>query len=422
VRIPLLPERGPRRVYAVTVLVNTIGSGLVLTSLVLYFTQVVHLSSSEVGLGLTLSALIGLAAGVPAGYIADRHGPRAVFRTTIFIQFLTSLGYLFIRDFGMFVLAASVDMLAMNANGAAAGALKARVSGDGDDAAAFRSASYAMHNLGGSLGAVGCAIAVEVGTADAFRALIIGNALTFLVAWMASSRFPRYEPLPAPDGGPRWGALRDRAFVTYTVHNTLLGTQYAVLLTLLPLWIVGHTHAPRWCVGAILVLNTLIVVVFQVRVGRNVQTIAQGGTALRRAGFLFLVSCCAIGFTAGLPAWVTMLLLAGAIAVHTVGELHHAAGFFAVNFGMAPDHAQGQYQGLAGLGLSASGVVGPVFLIGLCLTFGTAGWIGLGAFFGLLGLAAPVIARWGERTRPAVAGEPAPLTPSDASAQALGLR
>jgi hypothetical protein len=40
-------------------------------------------------------------------------------------------------------------------------------------------------------------------------------------------------------------------------------------------------------------------------------------------------------------------------------------------------------------------------MIGLCLTFGTVGWIGLGAFFAVLGLTAPAIARWGERTRPA---------------------
>ena len=53
-------------------------------------------------------------------------------------------------------------------------------------------------------------------------------------------------------------------------------------------------------------------------------------------------------------------------------------------------------------------------MIGLCLTFGAAGWIGLGAFFALLGLTAPAIARWGERTRPAflAVAEPLPLTES----------
>jgi predicted MFS family arabinose efflux permease len=119
VGIPLLPERGPGRVYGLATLVNTVGFGLILTSLVLYFTRVAHLSSAEVGLGLTISGVIGLAAGVPVGDAADRYGVRTVVRGTLLVQFLASLGYLFTRDFAGFVLVASVDMHAMNANMAA---------------------------------------------------------------------------------------------------------------------------------------------------------------------------------------------------------------------------------------------------------------------------------------------------------------
>ena len=399
-RLSLLPEPGPRRVYGLATLVNTFGFGLVVTSLVLYFTRVVHLGSLQVGLGLTISGLIGLVAGVPVGALADRHGPRTVVRVTFLLQFLSALGYLFIRDFAAFVVVATVDMLAMNANQAADGALLRRVGGE--DAAVFRSATHAITNVGISLGAVGCAIAVQIGTADAYRALIAVNALTFLGAWLVSARLPAYEPLPAPDDGPRWGALSDRAFVGYAAHNALMSMQYMILLLPLPLWIVGHTRAPGWSVGALLLLNTFIVIAFQVRVGRNVTTLRQGGAALRRAGLLFAVSCCAIGFTAGLPNWAALLLLAAAIAVLSAGELNHAAGTFTLDFGLAPAHAQGQYQGLAGLGLGAGGAAAPTLMIGLCLTFGTVGWIGLGAFFAVLGLTAPAIARWGERTRPAV--------------------
>lgn len=111
-----------------------------------------------------------------------------------------------------------------------------------------------------------------------------------------------------------------------------------------------------------------------------------------------------------MPGWAALLLITTAIAVHSAGELNHAAGTFALDFGMAPPHAQGQYQGLAGLGLGAGGAAAPVFMIGLCLTFGTIGWVGLGAFFALLGLTAPAIARWGERTRPEAVAQVASLT------------
>jgi MFS family permease len=395
--IPLLPEPGARRVYAFAALVNSFGFGLIVTSMVLYFTRVVHLSAVQVGLGMTIAGLTGLIAGVPVGDLADRYGPRVVVRATFLVSFLSTVAFLFIRDWGAFVAVATIDMLAMNANSAADGALLRRVGGE--DATVFRSATYAITNVGISLGAVGCAIAVQIGTPDAYRALIAGNALTFLGAWVVSGRLPKYAPLPRPDG-PRWGALTDRPFIAYAVHNALMSMQFFVMLTPLPLWIITRTRAPGWSVGATVLLNTLIVIAFQVRAGRNVTTIAQGGRALRRAGLLFLVSCCAIGFTGGLPGWAAVLVIAAAIVVHTVGELYHASATFAIDFGMAPEHAQGQYQGLAGLGIGAAAALAPIFLLGLCLTFGTAGWIGLGGFFAILGLTAPAIARWGERTRP----------------------
>jgi MFS family permease len=368
-----------------------------------------HLSSNEVGLGMTIAGLVGLIAGVPIGDLADRYGPRVVVRATFLVSFLTTVGFLLVRDFAGFVAVATFDMLAMNANGAADGALLRRVGGeDGGDATVFRSATHALTTVGIALGAVGCAIAVQIGTPDAYRALIAGNALTFLGAWAVSARLPKYPSLPRPDDGPRWGALTDRPFVTYAAYNALMSMQYFVMLTPLPLWIVTRTRAPGWTVGAVLLLNTFIVIAFQVRVGRNVATIAQGGTALRRAGLLFLVSCSAIGFSAGLPGWAALLLIAEAIAVHSVGELYHASGTFALDFGMAPEHAQGQYQGLAGLGLGAGAAFAPIFMLGLCLTFGTAGWIGLGGFFAILGQTAPAIARWGARTRPQA-------TPGDAA-------
>jgi hypothetical protein len=46
------------------------------------------------------------------------------------------------------------------------------------------------------------------------------------------------------------------------------------------------------------------------------------------------------------------------------------------------------------------GLVWTVMMIGLVLSLGRAGWIGLGVLFVLLGLGGPAVARWGERTRP----------------------
>jgi hypothetical protein len=155
-----------------------------------------------------------------------------------------------------------------------------------------------------------------------------------------------------------------------------------------------------------------------VRVGRTVQTLRQGGAAFRRAGVIFLVSCSAMGLAAGLPAWGALLLLAGAIVLHSYGELWHASGMFALDFGLAPPHAQGQYQGLAGMGNFAGQALSPLVLLGLVLTGGRLGFVLLGAWFALLGLAGPAVARWGERTRPAAPAAEAAAEAETAAEQA----
>lgn len=401
--ISLVPEPGPRRPYALSVLVTMFGFGLVMTAMPLYATRIVGLSARQVGLGMTIAGLIGLLAAIPMGDLADRRGPRQVVRAAILVQALTAASYIVIHGFAEFVAVTTVSMLSMNAGMSADGALLRRLGGE--EASGFRASTQAITNVGISLGAVGCGVAVQLSTAVAYRTLFAVNALTLIASWAILRRLPRYEPLPKPDEGPRWAALTDRPFVVYTVLAGFMFMEYLVTVLLLPLWVVDHTHAPRWSVSLFLLINTILVVLFQVRVGSRVKTIRQGGAAMRRAGAIFLVSCSAMGLAAGLPGWAALLLLAGAVVLHTYGELWHSSATYALDFGLPPEHAQGQYQGLLGIGTGAGQAAAPVLLIGLCLSLGLAGWAGLGASFALAGLAAPALASWGARTRP---GHPVP--------------
>ena len=402
----LVPERGPKRVFAASTLVMTFGFGLIMTSSALYFTRVVHLSTGEVGAGLSIAGLVGLVAGVPTGDLADRYGPREVLRGAMAVQFLTTFSYIFIRNFVGFFIVVTLDMLAITASMAAEGALNRRVGGE--DATRFRALLRAVANVGVSFGAVGCGIAVQIDTPTSYRALIITNAVTFLVGVAMVSRLPHYEPLPKDESGPRWGALSDRPFIAYTIVSGAMSIQFGVLMFLLPLWLVTHTHAPRWSIGLFTLINTVLCVLFQVRVGRNVHTARQGGAALRRSGVIFLVSCAAYGFTAGLPGWAALLLLAVATAIHTYGELWYSASTFSLDICLAPANAQGQYQGMVGIGFGAGQAAAPGILIGLCLSLGRTGWFGLGIAFALIGLLAPAVTGWAERTRADIPGFSAP--------------
>jgi MFS family permease len=401
-RTALVPDRGPQRILGLANLINNFGLGLVMTAMTLFFTRVVHLSTEQVGIGLTIAALVGILGGFPLGTLADRFGPREVARVTLLIQTVVTLGYIFIHGFLPFVIVASLETLCIATYMPVDGVLMRRVGGD--ENAAVPNVMRAIGNLAVSVGALGCGVAVAIGTSQAYRSLIVVNALTFVGAWVVFGRLPHYDPLPKPEGeASRWTALADKPFVVYAALAGAMSMQYWIIIQPLPLWTVGYTSAPRWIVPGFLVLNTALVVLFQVRVGSKVNNVRRGSAALRRSGLLFLVSCAVIGFAAGIPEWLALVLLIGAVAIYTIGELYYASGSFAVSFNLAPEHAQGQYQALAGVGFSAGMALSPVLMIGVVLSAGRIGWILLGAGFALLGLAAPAVTRWGERTRPAVA-------------------
>jgi MFS family permease len=409
----LVPESRTRRVYLLATLINTYGLGLILTAMTLYAIKVVHLTAQNAGLALTIAGLVGLLAAMPIGALADRRGPRDINRLAMVLMAAAGASFvLFARDFVSYLIVATVQASALSASITTDVALLRRVGGE--EATTFRAQTQAVLNLGISLGVATCGVAIQLNTVSAYRALFLGQALTGLIGVAVMGRLPKFEPLPGAHEESVVAALRDRPFLAYTALSGAMYMQYFVLALLLPVWVVYHTHAPRWSVSAFVIINTVLVVLFQVRVGKTVQTIKQGGAAFRQAGVIFLVSCSAMGLATGIPAWAALLLLAAAAIVHTYGELWQSSAMFALDFGLAPPHAQGQYQGLVGMGNGAGQALSPFILVGLVLSGGRLGFVLLGAWFALLGLAGPAVARWGERTRRAT-----PETESETAEQAI---
>ncbi|MFC5927502.1 hypothetical protein [Micromonospora vulcania] len=64
----LLPPSGPARILTLGTLVKTVGRGLWLVASALFLTRSVGLSPTQVGVGLTISALVGVLASTPSGF------------------------------------------------------------------------------------------------------------------------------------------------------------------------------------------------------------------------------------------------------------------------------------------------------------------------------------------------------------------
>ncbi|MEU1168467.1 MFS transporter [Streptomyces sp. NPDC005921] len=304
----LMPDTGPQRVLALSNLVFTVGSGLYLTAGVLYFTEAVGLPAGQVGLGLAVAGLVSLALAVAVGHLADRRGARGVYAATLVAQSLATAAFLSTAAFWPFVLVVSVASAAKAAGTAARSPLIRHYGGDRPQE--FRAYLRAVTNVGVSVGALGAGWAVQVGTVTSYRLLVVGLSVSCAAAALVLLALPPVAPVAAADG-PRRAALRDRPYLLLTALDGVMAVQFKVLTVAVPLWLIGATAAPRWLVSGTMLTCTVIVVAFQVRASRGVDSPAAGGRAYRRAGMAFLLSCSLIPLADGVPGRVAAGVLLG---------------------------------------------------------------------------------------------------------------
>ncbi|MFI7429289.1 MFS transporter [Micromonospora sp. NPDC049836] len=404
----LLPEPGPARILTLSTLVNTVGRGTWLTASALFLTRSVGLTVTQVGLGLTITALVSLVASTPMGYLADRLGPRGLQITALLASAGCTAALVAVRSFAGFLL---VGVLMAVADSASRGARGALIAGAVPPDQRVRTRAYlrAVTNVGISVGAVLAGVGLAADTRTGYVSLILLDCATYLVAAAVLLRLPPVPPVPAPAHGPRLIALRDRPFLAFTVLDGLMSMHFGLINIALPLWIAGHTTAPRWLVSVCLLVNTVMVVLFQVRASRGTEDLTGAGRAARRAGVVIAAACALFAASGGLPVAVAVPLLLGGALVHVVGELWHAAAGWGISFGLAPAHAQGQYQGAYGMGMQLGSMVAPVVVTTLAIGWGVPGWLLLGGLFLVLGLLVPPVVGWAARSRPPTPAEPVPV-------------
>jgi MFS family permease len=398
----LVPPPGPVRILAVSGLARTIGFGTMVSIAVLYFTRAVDIPAEQVGLGMTIAAACGMVTSVLAGHAADRFGARNTAILLVTVQGVAVSCYGLAGGFLPFVIAVSVVISCHSSAEAARGALVAGVV-EPDKRVTTRALLHSVTNVGISLGAVAGGIALQVDTRAVYVGMLIGCGVLFAGSGLVYLRLPVVGQVPRPPGRGRWEVLRDRPFVLFVALNALLIMHDGLMTVVLPLWIAERTNAPVPVYAAILLLNTIMVVLFQVRASRNSNDVAGGVRAMRTSGLL-LAGCCALyALAAGQPAWLAAVVLLAGGAVHVFGELLHSAGSWALAFDLAPEHAHGQYQGVFNMSIQLGGVLTPVLGTALVMGAGWPGWVVLAAVLLGAGLAAPVVAKWaGART--AVAG------------------
>jgi MFS family permease len=404
------PDEPRQRLLAASTIVNCVGMGLFFAAGTIYLIRSVGLRPSEVGLGLSLGALVGLGAGILLGDQADRRGAREVVIGSMLVEAVASCSLLAVNSMWSLALVSAVAAIGRAGSGSGRGALIGILAEDGQGAQ-LRSYLRAVTNVGLAIGMVGAAIVLAVDTRGAYATMLLVDATSFVAAAAIIGRLPHLPPTRAAVGEAegtderRWIALRDAPYLALTVASAVASFQYFVLTEALPLWVTLHTNAPRWMAAILMLLAAVIVAALQVPATRSIDGPRSAARLLARSGPLFCVAWILMAEASGRSPVVAIVALLVAIGVHSLAEVWQAAGTFELSFALAQPEAHGQYQGVFGLSMGLSEAVAPVLVIALCVTWGKPGWLVLGAVVTAAGLACAMVERYAAARRPRVAVE-----------------
>ncbi len=406
-----------RRLLTVT-LVDTLGRGAFFTLTSLYLITIVGIPAVAVGLGLTVAGAVGVASSLAFGHLADRFSARRMLIWLHVVQGSALVAYVLVHDVATLIVTASVVTLAQQGGGSVRSAAIGRAF-PGSERVRVRATMRTVTNVGIGVGTALAAIPLAIGTGEAYRVTMVVSGLlfvssAFLVSGLSSARV---DPTPAdrtdtgtivrrePAGRSPY---RDVRFLAVAALTGVFGMQFGLFEVAVPLWVVQHTVAPDVLVSPLLLVNTVCVVLLQVRMSRGTDTVAGAARVMRHAGWVMALACglwAAAGWVRGddwVPAATATAVLVAAAVAHSLAEITSSAAGWALSFELAPADRIGAYQGVYGTGYAVAAMVAPAVVTLTAIDLGTPGWAILAVVFlaAALGVAA-IAGRVARTTAPA---------------------
>jgi MFS family permease len=380
---------GPR--YVVALAIDSIGAGLLRPFLLLYGIDVLHLAALTAGLAMTAGVVAGLGCMPVVGRWLDRGARSAVVAASMLVRVIGTV-LLLAAPLGhaatVWMFAVAALFLGSGGQGVSAShaALVSTISAGRQRDAAL-AAGRSVRNAGLGLGAL-VAIASLTGGTAGLRAVAAGTAVSYLLAAaLASSVRIRAgtPPAGAHDSTTRDTGPAPRARRTAVPPMRLLlaaNVSYAFCLSIpevaLPLVLVTQLHAsPAWA-AVVFVINTGLVVAFQVPVTVWMSRFSRR-TALTISGVVISVSYLGFLGSVELPHRWAVPAIVGVSVLSTLGELIYAGSSTALVAAAAPEHVLGRALARFQLSTGFTLAISPAIITALAARGPAALWLSLTA-------------------------------------------
>ncbi|GAA4609203.1 hypothetical protein BJY16_007214 [Actinoplanes octamycinicus] len=401
-----LTGRSPvERALTLSIAAASLAKGVLFGVSALFFTTVIGLSPATVGAGLTVAGAAGMAAAFGCGYLSDRIGAQRVLAGATLTQAAALAAYCAAGSALTFTLIACAAVGAQGGQRTAQATLLA-LHFTGPDRVTVRARLRVVTNVFVGLGSALATAALATGTPAAYviamlaaSALVLASALPLRALPTAASparpgapaRSAAASPAasPARPGPPARSAaapvgrspLRDFRYVGIAALYGLLTIQFGLLTVGMPLWVTLHTRAPATTVALLLVLNTVLVAVFQLPAARLVTDVRAAGRTVAVSSVFLVLTCLLYAAAAPLPALAAIGVLLLAVVAASAAEVLSEAGAWSLAFELADPGNPGAYQGVSQTGFAAGTMLAPVVVTSTAVAHGTPGWLLLGAMF-----------------------------------------
>jgi len=349
----LLPPTALTRRLALQSLLYASGEGAFLTGSAVYFTQVVGLRATQVGLGLTVAAAVSFLVAYPAGWVVDLIGARTMWVSGALSGAVMFGLWPFITGFGAYV--AMVTMFEIvSAFGATGRRVYTLDVVPHEERVQAQAHVYSTMNVGFTLGALVGGVALALDT-TVLRWAPLFSMTVGLVNSSLIGRLPRTtrgrradtpERPPDESAVAGHGPTRNVGWMAVSLFNGTLWTNSVLLNVVIPLWLVEATDAPHWLLAFLFGTNTVLCVLLPTRASRGVDSVTSGLRAARVSAVFFVVSCLITAVTDSTAGVLTVVLVwLGHVAV-TGAELYAGAAGWAFQSNLMESSRRGEYVGI----------------------------------------------------------------------------
>ncbi|MQS16176.1 MFS transporter [Streptomyces kaniharaensis] len=391
-----LPDTAGRARLIGAHLVDSLGTGLILAFVLVYFTHTTNLPLATVGAAVSTARLLALPTALAVGPLIDRHGARVVAVGANALSALAYCGFLLTHQAWQIVLVCLLAQIGHVGYWTASTGLVVLASPKGERTRWF-ALVQTLRNTGMGLGGALGAVLMTGGGTGVLRLLVVLNAASYL---LASILLATWRPTAAPAGEARTAepggyreVLRDRRYLLLVAVNLSFVFASMILSMLLAVYLTVGLHRNASVAGSLLVLNGVQVVLTQSVVARRLE--GRRPTRVVAAGAL--LNAFAFGLFALLaaaPGWAVLPGLYTAMLVYNLAETVATPCREDLSVSLADPAQRGRYLAVYQLSWNVGQAVAPGLLT-LLLDRGAA-WPWL--FLLVLSLAAvPGLLRLGRR-------------------------